>query len=184
MTTALLSPGLTVSEIKLGWQEQGLCAQVDNDAFFVEKGGSTRDAVRICIGCDVREKCLQYALDQDERFGVWGGLTERQRRKLKRALPAATIPRQRQNIDPPKVRRVSRSERQLQILAFLDSCGGEITSNASAIGRMLKLVVPSAAATMMHDMVEDGIIEWQPRGRHDVQIRILAQGVARLRSAA
>ena len=69
----------------LAWQEQALCAQTDPEAFFPEKGGSTREAKRICIGCEVKGDCLEYALGQDERFGIWGGLSERERRRLKRA---------------------------------------------------------------------------------------------------
>ncbi len=69
----------------LAWQEQALCAQTDPEAFFPEKGGSTREAKRICVGCEVKGECLEYALGQDERFGIWGGLSERERRRLKRA---------------------------------------------------------------------------------------------------
>jgi WhiB family redox-sensing transcriptional regulator len=68
----------------MGWQERALCAQTDPEAFFPEKGGSTREAKRVCTGCDVRAECLEYALEHDERFGIWGGLSERERRKLKR----------------------------------------------------------------------------------------------------
>lgn len=66
------------------WQERALCAQTDPEAFFPEKGGSTREAKRICAGCEVRSECLEYALAHDERFGIWGGLSERERRRLKR----------------------------------------------------------------------------------------------------
>ena len=68
----------------LSWQDQALCAQTDPEAFFPEKGGSTREAKRICVGCEVKQECLEYALMQDERFGIWGGLSERERRRLKR----------------------------------------------------------------------------------------------------
>ena len=67
------------------WQERALCAQTDPEAFFPEKGGSTREAKRICSGCEVRAECLEYALANDERFGIWGGLSERERRRLRRA---------------------------------------------------------------------------------------------------
>jgi WhiB family transcriptional regulator, redox-sensing transcriptional regulator len=67
------------------WQERALCAQTDPEAFFPEKGGSTREAKRICGGCEVRAECLEYALANDERFGIWGGLSERERRRLRRA---------------------------------------------------------------------------------------------------
>jgi WhiB family redox-sensing transcriptional regulator len=68
------------------WQERALCAQTDPEAFFPEKGGSTREAKRICMGCEVRDACLDYALAHDERFGIWGGLSERERRRLKRGV--------------------------------------------------------------------------------------------------
>ena len=68
----------------LAWQERALCAQTDPEAFFPEKGGSTREAKKVCASCDVRSECLDYALAHDERFGIWGGLSERERRKLKR----------------------------------------------------------------------------------------------------
>jgi WhiB family redox-sensing transcriptional regulator len=70
----------------MGWQERALCAQTDPEAFFPEKGGSTREAKKVCTGCDVRSECLEYALANDERFGIWGGLSERERRKLKRRV--------------------------------------------------------------------------------------------------
>ncbi|QHC60819.1 WhiB family transcriptional regulator [Rathayibacter sp. VKM Ac-2760] len=68
----------------LSWQVDSLCAQTDPEAFFPEKGGSTRDAKKICTSCEVRSQCLEYALENDERFGIWGGLSERERRKLRR----------------------------------------------------------------------------------------------------
>src|SRR4028118_309882 len=74
----------------LAWQEQALCAQTDPEAFFPEKGGSTREAKRICVGCEVKAECLEYALGSDERFGIWGGLSERERRGLQ---PSAGGPR-------------------------------------------------------------------------------------------
>ncbi|MGF3055820.1 WhiB family transcriptional regulator [Microbacterium sp. YY-01] len=79
-------PGVRQSEEDsvLAWQADALCAQTDPEAFFPEKGGSTRDAKRICSACEVRDECLEYALNNDERFGIWGGLSERERRKLKR----------------------------------------------------------------------------------------------------
>ncbi|BDV30054.1 WhiB family transcriptional regulator [Microbacterium terricola] len=75
---------IEVDDNPLAWQTDALCAQTDPEAFFPEKGGSTRDAKRVCTTCDVRDQCLEYALQNDERFGIWGGLSERERRKLKR----------------------------------------------------------------------------------------------------
>lgn len=66
------------------WQDLALCTQIDPEIFFPEKGGSTREAKRVCGECAVKETCLLVALDSDERFGIWGGYSERERRKMKR----------------------------------------------------------------------------------------------------
>jgi WhiB family redox-sensing transcriptional regulator len=68
----------------LGWQDRALCAQTDPEAFFPEKGGSTREAKRTCRACEVRAECLEYALDRQERWGIWGGMSERERHRLAR----------------------------------------------------------------------------------------------------
>lgn len=64
------------------WMEDALCAETDQEAFFPDKGGSTRSAKSICQRCGVRAECLEYALAHDERFGIWGGMSERERRPL------------------------------------------------------------------------------------------------------
>lgn len=71
------------------WMGDALCAQTDPEAFFPEKGGSTRSAKRICGLCTVREECLEYAIANEERFGIWGGLSERERRRIVRDRRAA-----------------------------------------------------------------------------------------------
>jgi WhiB family redox-sensing transcriptional regulator len=65
------------------WRLDALCAETDPEAFFPEKGGSTREAKRVCLGCSVRTECLEFALANDERFGIWGGLSERERRRVR-----------------------------------------------------------------------------------------------------
>jgi WhiB family transcriptional regulator, redox-sensing transcriptional regulator len=78
---------MTAIPVELGLSpaffDDGLCRQTDPEAFFPEKGGSTREAKKVCAGCTVRAECLSYALENDERFGIWGGLSERERRKLR-----------------------------------------------------------------------------------------------------
>ncbi|MFM1826338.1 MAG: hypothetical protein RLZZ37_973 [Actinomycetota bacterium] len=76
---------LVENEDAPSWQEKALCAQTDPEAFFPEKGGSTREAKRVCGSCEVRAECLEYALENDERFGIWGGLSERERRRMRRS---------------------------------------------------------------------------------------------------
>jgi hypothetical protein len=66
-----------------------LCREVDTgELWFPEKGGSNATAKQVCQACPVREACLQWAVDHDERYGVWGGLSERERRQLRREVAA------------------------------------------------------------------------------------------------
>jgi WhiB family transcriptional regulator, redox-sensing transcriptional regulator len=73
-----------------GWIDQASCRGADPDAFFVRGTVNVRGALRLCQGCPVQEPCLEYALEEEIDFGVWGGLTERQRRSLQRRRLAPT----------------------------------------------------------------------------------------------
>uniref|UniRef100_UPI003F49675A WhiB family transcriptional regulator n=1 Tax=Actinoplanes sp. CA-084688 TaxID=3239901 RepID=UPI003F49675A len=64
------------------WRDEALCSQTDPEAFFPHKGGSAAQAKRTCGRCPVRADCLEYALANDERFGIWGGLSATERRAL------------------------------------------------------------------------------------------------------
>jgi WhiB family transcriptional regulator, redox-sensing transcriptional regulator len=74
----------------LGWQERALCAETEPEVFFPESGGSTLKAKLVCQKCPVKVECLDYAINHDERFGIWGGLSERERRRLKTSQVALT----------------------------------------------------------------------------------------------
>jgi WhiB family redox-sensing transcriptional regulator len=74
------------------WMGDALCAQTDPEGHFPEKGGSSREAKKTCLSCEVREECLEYALANDERFGVWGGMSEYQRRKVRKQRERETGP--------------------------------------------------------------------------------------------
>lgn len=67
------------------WQRQANCMGVDPDLFFPERGVSTREAKEVCRGCVVREECLDYAIANGEKFGIWGGMSERERRRVRRS---------------------------------------------------------------------------------------------------
>ena len=83
---SLLTLIVGCEEDSTAWQAGALCAQTDPEAFFPEKGGSTREAKSVCKTCTVKQECLEYALQNDERYGIWGGLSERERRKLRRRV--------------------------------------------------------------------------------------------------
>lgn len=67
------------------WISGALCAQTALDVFFPEQGETAEQAKRICSACPYTDPCLQYALDHDEQFGVWGGLDQGELRRLRRA---------------------------------------------------------------------------------------------------
>jgi WhiB family redox-sensing transcriptional regulator len=75
---------VVVPEGRPDWRDQALCAETDPDEFFPEKGGSTRQAKAVCACCPVRRPCLEFALENDERSGIYGGMTGRERGRLKR----------------------------------------------------------------------------------------------------
>ena len=75
-----------------GWRQRAVCARTDPEAFFPSPGtdgAAARMARRVCRGCPVRVACLRFALDHDERDGIWGGLSERQRHRLRRGQPVS-----------------------------------------------------------------------------------------------
>ena len=81
--------GLEPTEPEESWQNLANCLGVDPDLFFPERGASTKEAKAVCRACVVREDCLEYALENSEKFGIWGGLSERERRRLRRARALA-----------------------------------------------------------------------------------------------
>jgi len=72
-----------MASYQLGWQNYANCLGADTDLFFPERGSSTRKAKAICGECEVKIECLDFALDNGERFGIWGGLSERERRRVR-----------------------------------------------------------------------------------------------------
>lgn len=70
--------------VRYDWQESALCRGENPDLFFPERGSPGDSAKRVCVNCGVRLDCLEYALANSERYGIWGGLTERERTRLRR----------------------------------------------------------------------------------------------------
>jgi len=75
MTGALVPPA---------WTQEGLCGQSDPELFFPDKGESGKVAKRICLACPVRTACLRWAVDTQQQWGVWGGMTSRERRRIRK----------------------------------------------------------------------------------------------------
>lgn len=67
------------------WMDYANCLGVDPDLFFPERGASSEPAKAVCRGCVCRNPCLEYALRNGEKFGIWGGTSERERRNIRRA---------------------------------------------------------------------------------------------------
>ena len=73
-----------ISNQRLAWADSGSCTNADPDLFFPQPGADTSYARSICRGCPVRLHCLDYALESGQKHGIWGGMTESQRRRLRR----------------------------------------------------------------------------------------------------
>ena len=65
------------------WHALGACRGLDTSLFFPGQGESVAEAKAVCAGCTVRVECADYALDSGQRFGIWGGTSERDRRRLR-----------------------------------------------------------------------------------------------------
>ncbi|MBO0813531.1 MAG: WhiB family transcriptional regulator [Actinobacteria bacterium] len=72
----------------LSWMDLGRCTEIDGELWYPPKGASTREAKLVCLGCEVRARCLDYALENEIKHGIWGGLSEHQRRPLRRERAA------------------------------------------------------------------------------------------------
>lgn len=68
----------------LEWMSKALCAEVGTEMFFPDFGQTPHHAKKVCSRCDVTNECLQYALSETTIYGVWGGTTETDRRRMKR----------------------------------------------------------------------------------------------------
>ena len=77
----------------LSWHDRANCKGANADLFFPERGASTRTAKAICRECPVRAECLEFALRSGEKFGIWGGLSERERRRVRRERQIAAARR-------------------------------------------------------------------------------------------
>lgn len=75
------------------WMEDALCAQTDPDIFYPEKGGSTAPATSVCNNCMVRDECLEYAVSNDIRHGIWGGTSDNDRKRMARERKIGRVQR-------------------------------------------------------------------------------------------
>ena len=90
----ILASSLALANADYSWRHRAICKDTDPDLFFPERGASTKEAKQVCQGCVVREDCLEYALANGEKFGIWGGLSERERRRIRRQRALARAAQQ------------------------------------------------------------------------------------------
>jgi WhiB family redox-sensing transcriptional regulator len=85
----LMAPDLNPPDVDLfqrpEWMARGACRDVPTDLFFLERGGNPRPGKALCAACVVRLDCLDYAMADPELLGIWGGTSERERDRLRRA---------------------------------------------------------------------------------------------------
>lgn len=108
------------------WFAEAACAGLDIDLFFPERGETTSAAKAVCAGCPVRDECREFGMR--ERFGVWGGASERERKTLRREQPkpepAASAPPSKSPVrqwrSTPEARSLYRERRDLICLLYAD----------------------------------------------------------------
>jgi WhiB family transcriptional regulator, redox-sensing transcriptional regulator len=79
------------SPVAKGWWKDGGCEGMDPDLFFPERGASTKEAKAACGRCSVQHACLIESLQMGDKHGIWGGMSERERRRVRRLLVKAGI---------------------------------------------------------------------------------------------
>lgn len=87
-----LAESVDLDHARYDWRDFGACVGHVEITWFPARGESTRAAKAICASCPVRDVCREVALARGEKFGIWGGLSERQRRRLRRDTPSETTP--------------------------------------------------------------------------------------------
>lgn len=85
VTKSVTGQGSTINFVlgDEGWMAHAECRGSDPEMFFPGRGEDTGDAKQVCAVCPVRSDCLEYAMARGEKFGVWGGLSEKERRRLR-----------------------------------------------------------------------------------------------------
>lgn len=68
------------------WRDRAACKGADPELFYPGLGEDSRKPKQVCAGCDVRQECLDYAIANQEMFGIWGGKSERERRKIRASV--------------------------------------------------------------------------------------------------
>jgi WhiB family redox-sensing transcriptional regulator len=75
---------LYLPEPDSSWMGEAACRGMDPDVFFPPRGGTVEPARQVCAGCPVSDDCLSFALEHREKHGIWGGLSENERKRLRR----------------------------------------------------------------------------------------------------
>lgn len=149
------------------WMLDALCAQTDPEAYFPEKGGSMRQAKAMCRSCEVSAECLDYALANNERHGIWGGPSERERRQLKKGTTTTTTtsgPSLAPSLGGPHRPRgrvvLSDDDRAAIVTAYLDGVAEQTLAKAYRVGSSRIGQVLAAADVHRRTMSEARALRW------------------------
>lgn len=124
MSLAALALSIDLNDARYAWRAYGACVSEDPELFFPTRGEDTSAAKAICAHCPVKDVCLEVAIVNGEKFGIWGGLSERERRRLRKA----------RRLEAPdgRVEKVDTGDR---ILAQLEQRGGTWWATTAQIAR-------------------------------------------------
>lgn len=108
------------------WRQLGSCTKTNPEIFFPEVGEKSAIAKSICQRtCTVLEECLKYALDKDEKFGIWGGMSTRERKRLKREqLEAAERAQLEATEREQETKTKTRAPKRDRMLTLMEQAGG------------------------------------------------------------
>jgi WhiB family transcriptional regulator, redox-sensing transcriptional regulator len=172
------------------WREAAACAQSDPELFFTDQPAQQAQALAVCAGCPVRDACLRDALTNARLYGVWGGLTETERRALlglkPRRRPAQDVPRP----SRPKVERQRRPDPTTGVRVDCgcgaESCPGKVCVKTRRLHRKAAGLPPVVVERCTAAPVDcecglpgcRGRVSRRTRWRHQRQVAELAQVAA------
>lgn len=84
MTVTIHNEHKSMEFDRADWVKQAECAGMATDLWFPQRGASTKEAKAVCAVCPVRQECLDHAMAVPERYGIWGGFSERERRRIRK----------------------------------------------------------------------------------------------------
>lgn len=97
---------------EMTWQDRGLCNETDPELFYPEIGSTGIEAKKVCVRCPVQKKCIDWAMETEEPWGVWGGYTAHERQLMKKGVRIVSLDKVRAKVQKENAKRAKAAKRR------------------------------------------------------------------------